>query len=192
MSRDFLQISDLDHSDLTQVLQLSASAKSDPDRYSGKLSGKTIGLFFEKPSTRTRVSCEVAAVDLGAYPLVLRQEEVGLGTREPVKDAARVLTRYLDILAFRVFSHSHLETLAAYSEAPVVNLLSDRGHPCQALADLQTIAEHRELPGTRLVFVGDGNNVANSLLVAGAMTGTCGRPLSAARVGNSVPTWVPG
>ena len=171
MSQDFLLVSDLGTEGLNAVLGLAASAKADPAKFAGRLSGKTVGLFFEKPSTRTRVSCEVATVDLGAHPVVLKRDEIGLGSREAVEDVARVLDRYLDILAFRVFSHQHLETIAANANAPVINLLSDLSHPCQALADLQTIAEHRDLEGTRLTYVGDGNNVAHSLMISGAMTG---------------------
>lgn len=171
MSKDYLLVSDLGPEGLAEVLRIAASAKRDPGQYYGRLAGKKVGLFFEKPSTRTRVSCEVASVDLGAHPLVLKREEVGLGKREAVEDVARVLDRYLDVLAFRVFSHEHLETIAANAEAPVVNLLSDLSHPCQALADLQTIAEHRALAGTKVAFVGDGNNVANSLLIGGAISG---------------------
>lgn len=171
MSNDFLMVSDLGGDGLAEVLRLAAAAKADPGRYAGRLSGKKVGLFFEKPSTRTRVSCEVATVDLGAHPVVLKADEVGLGSREAVEDVARVLDRYLDVLAFRVFSHAHLETVADNAAAPTINLLSDLSHPCQALADLQTIAEHRPLAGTTLAFVGDGNNVAHSLMVGGAMTG---------------------
>jgi ornithine carbamoyltransferase len=171
MNGDFLQVSDLGPAGLDEVLKLSAAVKARPADYAGRLAGRRIGLFFEKPSTRTRVSCEVATVDLGAHPVVLKQDEVGLGKREAVEDVARVLDRYLDVLAFRVFAHGNLEGLAASAEAPVVNLLSDLSHPCQALADLQTIAEHRRLEGTRLAFVGDGNNVAHSLMIGGAMTG---------------------
>jgi ornithine carbamoyltransferase len=171
MSNDYLMVSDLGGDGLAEVLRLAAAAKADPGRYAGRLSGKKVGLFFEKPSTRTRVSCEVASVDLGAHPVVLKADEVGLGAREAVEDVARVLDRYLDVLAFRVFSHAHLETVAANSDAPTINLLSDLSHPCQALADLQTIAEHRPLAGTSIAFVGDGNNVAHSLMIGGAMTG---------------------
>ena len=171
MSADFLLVSDLGTDGLQAVLDLAAAVKSDPGRFAGRLSGQTVGLFFEKPSTRTRVSCEVATVDLGAHPVVLKRDEIGLGSREAVEDVARVLDRYLDVLAFRVFSHKHLETIAANADAPVINLLSDLSHPCQALADLQTIAEHRPLQGTRLTYVGDGNNVAHSLAIGGAMTG---------------------
>ena len=171
MNKDFLMVSDLGSAGLTDVLDLATATKADPSSYKGRLAGKNVGLFFEKPSTRTRVSCEVAVVDLGAHPVVLKRDEVGLGSREAVEDVARVLDRYLDILAFRVFSHQGLETVAANADVPVINLLSDVGHPCQALADLQTIAEHRPLAGTRLAYVGDGNNVAHSLMVAGAMSG---------------------
>lgn len=171
MSTNFLMVSDLGAKGLARVLETAAAVKKDPAGYAGRLSGRTVGLFFEKPSTRTRVSCEVASVDLGAHPVVLKQDEVGLGSREAVEDVARVLDRYLDVLAFRVFSHANLEKLAEHAEAPVVNLLSDVSHPCQALADLQTVAEHRPLQGTRLTYVGDGNNVAHSLMTAGAMAG---------------------
>lgn len=170
-SGDLLTIPDLDGGGLSEVLRLAADAKQRPDVYAGRLAGAKVGLFFEKPSTRTRVSCEAAVVDLGAHPVVLRRDEIGLGSREAVEDVARVLDRYLDVLALRVFDHAHLEVMAAYATAPVVNLLSDVGHPCQALADLQTIAEHRPLEGTVLAYLGDGNNVCHSLLLAGAMSG---------------------
>jgi ornithine carbamoyltransferase len=168
---DFLMVSDLGSAGLTSVLSLAAQAKANPGRFSDQLAGRRIGLFFEKPSTRTRVSCEVATVDLGAHPVVLKADEVGLGKRESVEDVARTLDRYLDVLALRVFSHRNLEIIGEHAEAPVINLLSDRSHPCQALADLQTIAEHRQLAGTTVTFVGDGNNVAHSLMIAGGMAG---------------------
>ncbi|HEX9855194.1 MAG TPA: ornithine carbamoyltransferase [Acidimicrobiia bacterium] len=168
---DFLMTTDLGPDGLGAVLDLAAAVKADRSLHRGTLRGLKVGLFFEKPSTRTRVSCEAAVVDLGAHPVVLKSDEVGLGRREAVADVARVLDRYLDILAFRVFDHRHLVELADNADAPVVNLLSDRSHPCQALADLQTVREHRELAGTILTYVGDGNNVAHSLMLAGAMSG---------------------
>jgi ornithine carbamoyltransferase len=152
-------------------LATAASVKADPGKAAGRLAGRKVGLFFEKPSTRTRVSCEVAVADLGAVPLVLKQDEVGLGKRESVADVARTLDRYLDVLCFRVFRHHDLITVAEHAAAPVINLLSDLEHPCQALADLQTLAESRPLPGAVLAFLGDGNNVCHSLLLAGAMCG---------------------
>jgi ornithine carbamoyltransferase len=175
---DFLSVADLGRDGLTEVLAGAAAVKADPRPVAGALAGKKVGLFFEKPSTRTRVSCEVAVVDLGAAPLVLKQDEVGLGKRESAADIARVLDRYLDVLAFRVFRHEDLVVIAAHASAPVINLLSDREHPCQALADLQTLAETRPLPGASLAFVGDGNNVCHSLLLGGALTGVSVRVAS--------------
>jgi ornithine carbamoyltransferase len=177
---DFLSVTDLGAEGLAEVLATAAAVKADPKGAAGRLAGRKVGLFFEKPSTRTRVSCEVACVDLGAVPLVLKQDEVGLGKRESAADVARVLDRYLDILAFRVFRHSDLVTIAQYASAPVINLLSDLEHPCQALADLQTMAESRPLAGATLAFLGDGNNVCHSLLLAGAMSGVSLRVASPA------------
>ncbi len=169
--RDFLMTTDMAPDELGAVLDLAAAVKADPDAVAGRLAGYKIGLFFQKPSTRTRVSCEVAAVDLGAHPVTLRDEEVGLGSREAPEDVARVLDRYLDVIALRVFDHRDLEAMAAHADAAVINLLSDLSHPVQALADLQTIAEERDLHGSRVAYVGDGNNVCHSLLLAGALTG---------------------
>jgi ornithine carbamoyltransferase len=166
---DLLSVTDLGRDGLLGVLATAAAVKADPASVAGRLSGRKVGLFFEKPSTRTRVSCEVACVDLGAAPLVLKQDEVGLGKRESVEDVARVLDRYLDVLAFRVFDHRNLVGLADNAEAPVINLLSDLEHPCQALADLQTLAE-----------ASDGNNVCHSLMLAGAMAGVSLRVASPA------------
>jgi ornithine carbamoyltransferase len=168
---DFVHVTDLGRDGLTAVLERAAAVKAHPAASAGTRTATKVGLFFEKPSTRTRVSCEVATLDVGGAPLVLKQEEVGLGRRESVEDIARVLDRYLDVLAFRVFDHGNLVTLAEYAEAPVINLLSDLEHPCQALADLQTLAEHRPLAGSVIAFVGDGNNVCSSLMLAGAMMG---------------------
>ncbi|MBI5158120.1 MAG: ornithine carbamoyltransferase [Acidimicrobiia bacterium] len=168
---DFLTVGELGRDGLAEVLATAARVKRDRDSVKGSRAGLRVGLFFEKPSTRTRVSCEVAATDLGAVPLVLKQDEVGLGKRESVADVARVLDRYLDVLAFRVFRHGDLDTIAAHATSPVVNLLSDREHPCQALADLQTLAEHRPLDGAVVAYVGDGNNVCASLMIGGAATG---------------------
>jgi ornithine carbamoyltransferase len=175
---DFLSVTDLGPTGLAEVLATAAAVKAEPARVAGRLAGLKVGLFFEKPSTRTRVSCEVATADLGAVPLVLKQDEVGLGKRESVADVARTLDRYLDVLAFRVFRHGDLVTVAEHAAAPVINLLSDLEHPCQALADLQTLAEARPLAGASLAFLGDGNNVCHSLLLAGAMSGVSVRVAS--------------
>jgi ornithine carbamoyltransferase len=168
---DFLSVTDLDPAELTRLLSLAESVKQDPAAVAGRLAGVKVGLFFEKPSARTRISTEVASADLGAVPVVLKGDEIGLGKRESVEDVARVFDRYLDVLALRVFNHDHLVTIAEYAEAPVINLLSDLEHPCQALADLQTVAQVRPLEGTTLAYLGDGNNVAHSLMLAAAMSG---------------------
>lgn len=168
---DFLGVADLTPEGLATVLERAASVKSNPAGVAGALAGTSIGLFFEKPSARTRISTEVGSAQLGMTPVVLKADEIGLGKREAVSDVGAVFDRYLDVLALRVFNHEHLVTIADAADAPVINLLSDIEHPCQALADLQTIAEHRALSGATITFVGDGNNVAHSLLLGGAMVG---------------------
>ncbi|NIA24709.1 MAG: ornithine carbamoyltransferase [Gammaproteobacteria bacterium] len=166
---DFLRIDDLTPDQLRAVLARAESVRRDPSAVSGRLAGRSVGLFFQKPSTRTRVSTELASAQLGAIPVVLGQQEVGFGSREAVKDVAGVLDRYLDVIAMRVFKHTDLVEVAEHAQAPVINLLSDVEHPCQALADLQTIAEERPMAGTTLAYVGDGNNVVHSLMVGAAM-----------------------
>ena len=134
--------------------------------------GKVLALLFEKPSLRTRVSFEVAMMGIGGKSLYLSPAEVGLGKREPVEDVARVLDRYVDIIAARTFSHSSLEKLGNSCRIPVINALSDIEHPCQALADMLTILEKKgEIKGLSVAYVGDGNNVAASLMLACAMLG---------------------
>jgi ornithine carbamoyltransferase len=139
---------------------------------SSVLSGRTLALLFEKPSLRTRVSFEMAMYQLGGHSIYLSPAEVGLGKREAVADVARVLSRYIDGIAARTFSQETLRLLAGNSSVPVINALSDLEHPCQALADLLTICEKRgKLAGLTLAFIGDGNNVANSLLLAACSVG---------------------
>jgi ornithine carbamoyltransferase len=168
---DFVNVFDLGADGITRLVETAAAMKQDPASVAGSLDGKRVGLFFQKPSTRTRVSCEVGTAQLGAQPIVLKNDEVGLGTREAPQDVAQVLERYLDVLCFRVFDHEDLVTMAAHASAPVINLLSDLEHPCQAIADLQTVAEHRPLSGATIAFIGDGNNVAHSLMIAGSAVG---------------------
>ena len=168
---DLVNVADIGHDGLAEVLDLAKQVKTNRDDFAGARPGLRVGLFFEKPSLRTRVSCEVAVTDLGMVPFVLKQDEVGLGKREAVGDVGKVLDRYLDVLAFRVFDHQNLVGLAESADAPVINLLCDIEHPCQALADLQTVAEHRPLAGATIAFIGDGNNVCNSLMIAAAMMG---------------------
>jgi len=133
---------------------------------------KTLALLFEKASMRTRVSFDVAMTQLGGHCVYLSRDDVNLGRREPIKDGARVLARYVDAIAARTFAHDTVEELAAYSSVPVINALSDLAHPCQALADVMTVQERFEsLEGLRIVFVGDANNVARSLATASANLG---------------------
>ena len=170
MKKDLLSVSDLSQKEIEQLIEqaLSMKRKDMPSL----LSGKTLALLFEKPSLRTRVSFEIAMQQLGGHAVYLSPEEVGLGKREPIADVARVLSRYVDCIAARTFSHQTLLTLAKYSSVPVINALSDWEHPCQALSDLLTIYEKKgKLSGLTLAFIGDGNNVANSLLLAASLTG---------------------
>lgn len=169
--RDFLDVRDLDRGELLAVLELAARIKSGAYR-ERPLEGRLIAVLFQKPSLRTRVSFEVGIVRLGGYPVVPFHQEVGIGHREPVGDAARVLDRYVNGIVARLNRHADLVELAAGAEAPVVNALTDRSHPCQILADLLTIQEQTGgLEGRRVAFVGDGNNVAFSLLEAASLVG---------------------
>jgi len=168
--KDLLSISDLTSKDIRLLISDAVDMKA--AGWLSVLSGKTLALLFEKPSLRTRVSFEVAMRQLGGQTIYLSPAEVDLGKRESVSDVARVLSRYVDAIAARTFSHQTLEILASYSTVPVINALSDLEHPCQALADLFTIYEKKgELDGLTLAFVGDGNNVTHSLLLATSLVG---------------------
>jgi ornithine carbamoyltransferase len=170
--RHYLSVDDLSTTELPQVLELAAELKADPSRHTQALSGRSIALIFEKPSTRTRVSFEVGIVELGAQAVVLSSGELQLGRGETIQDTGRVLSRYVDAIVLRTFEQERLEVLSTTSSVPVVNALSDFEHPCQALADLLTIREQQEqLSGRVLAYFGDGNNVAHSLLLAGTKAG---------------------
>ncbi|MGH8909101.1 MAG: ornithine carbamoyltransferase [Egibacteraceae bacterium] len=173
--RDFLTIDSLSIPELFKTLDLADELKAERRRGPAlrtDLTGYSIGLIFEKPSTRTRVSFEVAIHELGAHAVVLDVDHLQLGRGETVEDTARVLSRYLHAVVVRTFAQSRLETLAAAGTIPVINALSDFTHPCQVLADLQTVREYKgTLSGLKLCYLGDGNNVAHALLQAGAMTG---------------------
>ena len=175
MTPRFLEIDDLDHAALERVLARAIAWKTVPEEVEPVLAGKGVAALFEKPSTRTRVSFEMAVATLGGHPVSLRGDEVGFGKRETPSDIARTLAGYCGVIAARVFEHSVLEEMAeavASRNVAVVNLLSDEAHPCQALADLMTLGEHwGTLEGRRLAYVGDGNNVAASLALGAAMTG---------------------
>jgi len=169
MTRNYLSVDDLADDELTTILDLADRMKADRSVNASALAGKAVALIFEKSSTRTRVSFEVGVEQLGGYPLTLSSADLQLGRGETIEDTGRVLSRYVDAIVLRTFEQERLEVLAEAASVPVVNSLSDFEHPCQALADLQTIREHRgSLAGTVLTYVGDGNNVAHSLLLAGA------------------------
>lgn len=175
-TRHFLTVDDLTCDELTLVLdladELKARRQAPAPAQASMLAGRTVALIFEKPSTRTRVSFQVATTELGGHAVVLSAGELQLGRGETVEDTARVLSRYVHALVVRTFAQSRLETLAAHGSVPVVNALSDFAHPCQVLADLQTIRQHKgRLAGLTLAYLGDGNNMAHSLLRAGAMSG---------------------
>jgi ornithine carbamoyltransferase len=168
--KDFLCINDFSAEQLKELLQESSNLKQ---LYkSGEqdlcLSGKTLAMLFEKPSLRTRISFQVAMTDLGGNAVYVRPEDIGgLGKREPIKDVARVLSRYVDGIMARTFEHSAVTELAAFATVPVINALTDWSHPCQAMADVLTISEHcKRLKGVKIAFIGDGNNVARSLAFA--------------------------
>lgn len=169
---NFLDVDDLDPGQLATVLDRATAWKRDPSRITRVLDGRGVALMFEKPSARTRSSSEMAVVGLGGHPVYVRADEVGFDTRETVEDVARTLSCYCSVLAARVFDHHSLERMVDAVDVPVVNLLSDRAHPCQAVADVLTLREELgPLEGRRVVFVGDGNNVAASLALAAALTG---------------------
>jgi ornithine carbamoyltransferase len=170
--RDFLSIDDLSSSELQDLLVDGARVKKAPRSFSQALNGKQVALIFEKPSTRTRVSFEAAVATMGGHAIVLRGDELQLGRGETIEDTGTVLGRYCDAIVIRTFGQDRLQRLAAASRVPVVNALTDYSHPCQALADYMTVAEHfKSFEGLSLAYIGDGNNVAHSLMFAGAKLG---------------------
>ena len=171
--RDFLSVTDITPSETIVLLNRARTAKSisSEDNNSKPLAGKSIAILFDKPSLRTRVSFQVGIEHLGGFSVFLGQQEVGLGNREPTSDVAKVLSGYVDCIVARLSDHQLLLDLAKYASVPVINALSDLEHPCQVMADLLTIYEHKgKLEGLSLAYIGDGNNVARSLcLVAPAV-----------------------
>ena len=171
MPRHFVDLYDLSPDSAKDLLARALELKRQ-GRGSLYLAGRTLGLIFEKPSLRTRVSFEAAIAQLGGNAIFLRGKDVGLGVRESIEDFARVISQYVDALAVRTFSHLTIEELARHATIPIINALSDQAHPCQAMADLMTIHEaFGGLDGLKLVFVGDGNNVARSMALASALLG---------------------
>ena len=172
--KHLIAIADLTPAELAQYLSVAKKLKAEW-RGGGNqpiLKNKTLGMVFQKPSLRTRVSFDMGMLHLGGHALYLSPNEIGLGQRESIADVSRVLSRYVDGIMARVFAHAHVVELAKYASVPVINGLSDLEHPCQALADVLTIVEHLgKLEGLQVVFFGDGNNVARSLMYACALGG---------------------
>ena len=174
-SMDLISIHDLSADDVEEILTLAADlkAKQKTGIPHPLLAGKTLGMIFEKSSTRTRVSFEVGMYQLGGQALFLSSRDLQLGRGEPIKDTAHVLSRYLDGIMIRTYGHDRIEELARWADVPVINALSDLLHPCQALTDLLTIREYKgkNLAGLKMAYVGDGNNMTHSLMYAAAKVG---------------------
>jgi ornithine carbamoyltransferase len=172
--KDLISIGDLTKEEICELIQLAVRLKNERLKgiFSDKLQHKTLGMIFEKPSTRTRTAFEVAAVELGAYPIYLNWNDLQLGREETIADTARVLSKYLSGIIVRSINHASIIEMAEYASVPVINALSGREHPCQLLADLMTIYEKKEkLSGLKLAWIGDGNNVCNSALLSCACVG---------------------
>ena len=178
--RHFLDIADWSSADIRAMLELANTIKQDRKAWRNALQGQTLGMIFQKKSTRTRVSFEVGMVQLGGHALFLSSSDIQIGRGETIADTARVLSRYCDGVMARVYGHEVLEELAAYASVPIINGLSDRLHPCQTMADAQTLIERwspkglfdvDSVRGRKLTYVGDGNNMAHSLLNTGAVLG---------------------
>lgn len=171
LGRDFLSALDLSREETVRVLDLADSVKARPEDFRQRLLGRVMVMLFEKPSLRTRVTFESGMLSLGGSAIYLAPDQVQMGEREPVSDVARNLSRWVHLIVARTYRHSTIRELANEASIPVVNALSDEEHPCQALADFQTIREHFGDTRIRIVFVGDGNNVCHSLLLMGTMLG---------------------
>ncbi len=171
-SQDFLSIRDFSPDEIRQILALAASVKAHPGQYAEALKGKTLAMIFEKPSLRTRVSFDVGIHQLGGFSVYLSPAEINLGKRESIPDVARNLERMVQGIMIRTFAHRIVEEMAEVARIPIINGLTDYSHPCQAMADYLTVQEVKgRLEGIKLAFVGDGNNVAHSLMFAGARLG---------------------
>jgi ornithine carbamoyltransferase len=172
VTRHFLVDDELTAAEQAAILDIADEMKKDRCAARPLAGPRSVAVVFEKPSTRTRLSFEVGIAELGGHPVILDARSTQLGRGETIEDTARVLSRYVDAIVIRTFGQDRIEALAAASSVPVVNALTDFAHPCQALADLQTIREHKgRLAGLTLAYLGDGNNMAHSLLLAGAIAG---------------------
>jgi ornithine carbamoyltransferase len=172
VKKDLLSIQDLGAGDMLGLLDLAVDIKANGVKYADSLKGKSIGLIFQKPSNRTRVSFEIGMYQMGGNSVYLGSTEIGMGGRESVKDVACVLSRYLNGIVARTYRHEVVEELARHASIPIINGLSDLAHPCQALGDMFTLREaFGSLRSLRIAYIGDGNNVLNSLMLASAKLG---------------------
>ncbi|HYE26298.1 MAG TPA: ornithine carbamoyltransferase [Clostridia bacterium] len=170
--RDFLSIRDFTPQEIRQVIDLACHVKFQPEQYAAALKGKTLAMIFEKPSLRTRVTFDVGIQQLGGFSLYLSPAEINLGKRESVYDVAKNLERMVQAVMIRTFAHEIVEQMAEYASIPIINGLTDYSHPCQAIADYLTMLEIKgRVAGLKVAFIGDGNNVAHSLMFAGAQLG---------------------
>jgi ornithine carbamoyltransferase len=167
-----LTIHELSVAEVEALLTLAVDIKTNPDNYRTSLAGKTLGMIFQKSSTRTRVSFEVGMYQLGGHALFLSSNDIQMGRGEPIEDTAKVMSRYVDAIMIRTFAHQDVRDLATHGSIPIINGLDDLVHPCQVMSDLLTIQEHLgDLKGRKLAYIGDGNNMAHSLLAGGAKVG---------------------
>lgn len=172
MKRDFLRLKDLSYEEIFRIIKRAIDLKSGIDSFKCPLIGKSIGLIFEKASTRTRVSFEVGIYQLGANSIYMNPNEIQLGRGETISDTARVLSRYLDAIIIRTFEHEKIIEFSRWATIPVINALTDMHHPCQTLADLMTIFEKKNsFENVHVAYIGDGNNVAHSLIEGSAISG---------------------
>ncbi|MDD5653838.1 MAG: ornithine carbamoyltransferase [Candidatus Omnitrophica bacterium] len=172
MKKDLVSLQDLTSSEIEGIFTLTDQLKKNKQKFKAVLAGKTLALIFQKPSNRTRVSFDVGMYQLGGNSVYLAPNEINLGVRESIEDVAKTLSRYVDGIVLRTFAHKNVVDLAKFATVPVINGLSDFSHPCQGLADIYTIREKfKKIKGKTLAYVGDGNNVAHSLLFAAAKSG---------------------
>ena len=170
--KDFIEIHDYSAGEVQQIFELAREMKKDPKKFARALEGKTLAMIFEKSSTRTRVSFEVGMFQLGGHALFLSSRDIQIGRGEPIYDTAKVLSRYVDAIMARTFAHKTITDLADYASVPVINALTDLGHPCQVLADYFTAWEKfGDLKGRKFAYVGDGNNMAHSYMFGGPKVG---------------------
>ncbi|MCU1350098.1 MAG: ornithine carbamoyltransferase [Acidobacteria bacterium] len=170
--KDFIEIHDYTAGEVQEIFDIARDMKANVDKYRGSLAGQTLAMIFEKSSTRTRVSFEVGMYQLGGHALFLSARDIQLGRGEPITDTAQVLARYVDGIMARTFAHKTVTDLAAYASVPVVNGLTDLSHPCQAMTDYFTAWEHLgDLKGRKIAYIGDGNNMAHSLMFGASKVG---------------------